>query len=170
MSVDKEILENLNILKPLSKGVIDLLARKMDKKYLNSDDILFSAGDVSNSLYIINKGSVEVFKDINGDVSLSLATLDSGDIFGEMALIDEFPRSASIRAVEDCELLTLSKGAFEEIIKNHPEEALEFLIRLAKVMSLRIRKTNQSLEDYYFLCRGLITSDKFRDIYKSIIA
>lgn len=169
MAIKRKTLEDLKLLRTMSTDVLDVLAEKIEKKYLNNGDILFNAGDVSNSLYIINKGSVEVYKEFDADVTLSFATLHSGELFGEMALIDEFPRSASIRALEDCEFLILTKENFEDIIESHPEKALDLLIRLAKVMSLRIRKTNQNLEDYYFLCRGLITSDKFREIYKSII-
>jgi CRP/FNR family cyclic AMP-dependent transcriptional regulator len=169
MAVDKESLENLDFFKSLSPKVLGIIAEKVEKKYVSAGEVLFLAGDVSSSLYAINKGSIEVYKNFDGDISLSFATLSEGDIFGEMALLDEFPRSASIKTLEDCEFLTLSKDSYDEIIEKHPSEALEFLLQITKVLTLRIRKTNQNLEDYYFLCRGLITSDKFREIYKSII-
>lgn len=74
---------------------------------------LFNEGDSADAAYMIQKGRLEVTKRVRDDETV-LALLGPGDIVGEMALIDDMPRSASVRAVEDTYLLRVSKDNFQE--------------------------------------------------------
>lgn len=95
--------------------------------------------------------------------------MKEGNFFGEMSLIDELPRSASVSAIEDCKLMVLYRNDFNLFIKESPFAGVKYVLAMIKELSRRIRKTNQNLEDYHFMCRGLIENEKFRELYKSII-
>lgn len=97
-------------------------------------------GDPGNSAYLIQSGSVRVFSQ-NGDVRVELARLGVGQLFGEMALVVDELRTASVEALEDCNLIVITRTAFKEkLSKSDPT------IRGAlKMLSERIVASNSSL-------------------------
>ena len=97
--------------------------------------LIFSEGDSSDVAYIIDKGKVEVFI-ANGDTEVSVSTLDQGQIFGEMGVIDESPRSASARALTDCVLSLVKKEQLQErITSSDPVVRLVIRRLLSRVRS-----------------------------------
>ena len=90
-------------------------------------DTIFTAGDPGETLYVVQQGEVEI---LAGDELLD--TLGPGEIFGEMALIDHEPRSASARAKTDCLLVELDEQRFLFSVQNNPLFALEVLRTLAR--------------------------------------
>lgn len=100
---------------------------------------LFSEGDAADAAFMIQKGRMEVTKRVRDDETV-LALLGPGDIVGEMALIDDMPRSASVRAVEDTLLLRVSKENFQDRL-----QALDPVYRaILNRLSNRLRQ--QSIE------------------------
>jgi len=85
-------------------------------------------GDTGVGAFIIRSGKVEVVQDRDG-TQTKLATLGPGDVFGEMALLDEFPRSATVRAVEPTTALGIQRWHFRGILESHPQIALAMLTR-----------------------------------------
>ena len=94
---------------------------------------LLKEGETSRSLYVIASGRVEVRR---GDTLL--ATLNSGSHFGEMALLTNRPRSANIRTLEPCRLLSLDQDQIYPLFQQNPVIGLKFLWRLAQILSLRL--------------------------------
>src|SRR5262249_54178753 len=86
-------------------------------RHLKAGEMLFRAGDPGDALYIVARGRVEVLKGhaTDGD-SAPLAVLGEGHAFGEMALLSGGLRTATIRAVEDTQLLTIAKADFERLV------------------------------------------------------
>ncbi len=112
--------------------------------YLDGDDTVFTRNYPKNTmifsetmpgreLYIIQKGSVKITKIVN-DNEVLLAVLKPGDIFGEMALIEHKPRSASAIAFEDCVLLAVNRENFERMVKTQPQ----IIARLTTLLAERI--------------------------------
>lgn len=98
-----------------------------------SDDNIFSEGDRSNSIYIILKGNVQIYRDNTYDNTTTvLAELDSGKIFGEMALISHELRSASCKAIDDVLCLEIPSYNFERFISLEPKYAINLLETIAK--------------------------------------
>ena len=81
-------------------------------------DYIIKKGERGDCLYFISSGKVEVVNDETGD---NIATLGVGAYFGEIALVDSTPRSATIRAIDYCDLYSLDKVSFDEVIKDYPE-------------------------------------------------
>jgi len=97
------------------------------------DQIVFCEGEPGDELYIIQKGSVKIIK-ITDDNEILLAVLKTGDIFGEMALLESKPRAAGAVAYEDCQLMAVNKENFQQMIKTQPQ----LIARLTTLLSERI--------------------------------
>jgi CRP-like cAMP-binding protein len=97
------------------------------------DSIIFCEGEPGDELFIIQKGSVKITK-INENNEILLAVLKSGDIFGEMALLESKPRAAGAVAYEDCQLMAVNRKNFQQMIKTQPQ----IIARLTTLLSERI--------------------------------
>jgi len=97
------------------------------------DTMIFAEGQTGNELYIIQKGQVKISK-IVGDKEVLLAILKAGDIFGEMSLIENKPRSASADAYEDAVLLAVNRANFQRMVSTQPQ----IITRLTTLLSERI--------------------------------
>ena len=81
------------------------------------DTTVFRQGDPPDGMYVVLCGSLRVFMTADGQEA-ELATLAAGDFFGEMALLDGQPRSASVQSLENCSLLLMERGHFLELLKS----------------------------------------------------
>jgi CRP/FNR family cyclic AMP-dependent transcriptional regulator len=100
---------------------------------LDMGQVIFSAGDPGREMFIVRTGNVDLRI---GDTSLE--TVEQGGIFGEMALVDPAPRSATAVAGPDCTLVLVDEAAFGDLVRQVPGLALEVM----KVMARRLRRTN----------------------------
>lgn len=115
---------------------------------------IFRYGDPGDKLFIIVEGKVRISREISGMGEEALAVLGAGEIFGEMALLDESPRSADARAHERCRLLVITKDAFDDLLFLHKDLAYEVLWACVRMLSGRLREMNEKLT-------FLSTSSKF---------
>ena len=105
-------------------------------------DIIFSEGEIGNEMYIIQTGTVELVKTIGKETRV-LATLEKGDFFGEMSVLEDLPRTASARAKTDVELVRINGATFDSMLKGNTEIA----VRMMRKLSRRLREVTQLLED-----------------------
>jgi CRP-like cAMP-binding protein len=125
--------ERLVKIKPYSKAVyLDGSAEEFNRRY-PKDTMIMTEGMPGQELYIIQKGSVKITKIVDNNEVL-LAVLKSGDIFGEMALLENKPRSANAVAFEDAYLLAVNKANFERMVSTQPQ----IVTRLTTLLSERI--------------------------------
>ena len=103
---------------------------KPSLRNLASGDVLFREGEVGDFAYQVVKGKIEVCK-FNGDEYVTLAILEKGALFGEMALIDKQPRSAMARSVNDSTVKEIDKDALLGYLKNSPQTAFNMMQQLA---------------------------------------
>ena len=116
---ERDRLTALPLLQGLSGSEIDrLAARFLVTRYLPGD-VIVRQGDRGDRFYIIVDGRVDVIRETAGEASL-LATLGPGDVFGEMALLNRTPRSATVRALTAVETYTLSDTDFGELLRHRP--------------------------------------------------
>jgi hypothetical protein len=94
-------------------------------------EFVFREGDLTNDLYILEEGRVELIRQ-NGGTSRVVATLGPGELFGELALLEDQPRDLTVRAVEDCTLLKLDYATLIDLIRENPQVALHGMRRLAR--------------------------------------
>jgi pSer/pThr/pTyr-binding forkhead associated (FHA) protein len=105
-------------------------------------EIIFSEGDIGTEMYIIQSGTVELLKAIGGETRV-LSTLEKGDFFGEMSVLEDVPRTASARAKTDVELVRINGATFDAMLKSNTEIA----IRMMRKLSRRLREVTAMLED-----------------------
>ena len=115
--------------------------------HLTSDQVLFLAGDAGDGCYRIEKGLLKVSMVSSSGAERILSILGPGAIVGELAVLDGLPRSASVLALRDSELLFISKARFDDCAKKHPELYEHLLTLLAS----RLRETNDVIAAESFL-------------------
>ena len=103
--------------------------------------VIFNEGDEGSQMYVIIDGEVEIVKRTSLETSKTLTTLKKGDVFGEMALIDSLPRSATAIAKKNGKLLVMDEALFYSLAKNNAD----FAFKMIKVLSERIRKSNETI-------------------------
>jgi CRP-like cAMP-binding protein len=102
---------------------------------------IFSQGELGTEMFIIQEGEVEICKTLGGETHL-LSTLEKGDFFGEMAVLDDFPRSADATAKTEVKVLVINGARFDEMLRRNPEIA----VRIIRKYSKRLREANAMLE------------------------
>ena len=118
-----------------------------EQRMLVSGEDLFFEGDVGDSMWIIQLGRVDVYKNIRGDIDRNLASFGPGDVIGEMSFIDRSRRSAGARTTEPCQFLVLTHEAFQVLRQDRPDVAVGFYHSLASIVSARLRTTNELYRD-----------------------
>jgi CRP-like cAMP-binding protein len=104
-------------------------------RVFSAGEVVFREGDAGRQMYVINAGRVDVFRHANGG-QVHVGSLGPGDIFGEMALVDDLPRSATVVAVEEnTRILEIDHALFIYLVGQQPTFALMVL----KAISLRLR-------------------------------
>ncbi len=118
--------------------------RKHEKAYPEGN-IIFTEGDKSHEMYFILNGEVKVTKKVH-DVIETLATLKSGDFFGEMSTFANRPRKATVFASKDTKLVAVQLDSFQAMIENCPD----FGLKVVKTICGRLEKANEQIESLMF--------------------
>ena len=109
----------------------------MNKLYFKKGEVAIKEGDVNTSCYLVDTGGFEVSKSLPDGTKKQLAMIGPNEIFGELGLIDNRPRTATITATQDSSLTELFKdGKMESIVRENPRA----LLVIVKVLSNRLRK------------------------------
>ncbi|MGH7738923.1 MAG: Crp/Fnr family transcriptional regulator [bacterium] len=115
------------------------------EKAFKKDDLIFDEDSKGDSMYILKSGAVKILKKVKNQDN-TIAVLNPGEFFGEMALLDGLPRSAAVRATADSEVLVLSLDAYQQLRREKPHTALKLMDIIIKVLSNRLRQANKNLE------------------------
>jgi len=129
-------LSNVPLFTNCSAAEIAAIAAVAQEHTYAADQIIVTQGTPGQAFYLVLSGRVEILRD-----SSSLGTFGSGDFFGEMSLLDQAPRSATIRAVDETTCLMLSSWDFKALLEQHPSIA----VKLLEVLSRRLRVADERL-------------------------
>jgi CRP/FNR family cyclic AMP-dependent transcriptional regulator len=140
-SVSTTLLRNVPLLSVLSKEELAALARVVARRSYARGSLILGAGDPTDSLYILISGRIKVFmSDLDGK-EVILAVLGPNEFFGEMGLIDNNPRSASVVALEACELVCISRTDFRRCLAENFDMAMTVMRGLVK----RLREADNQI-------------------------
>ncbi len=131
----------------LDESSLQRLTSVMRRRTFRSGEVIFHRDDPGQSLYIIKEGRVRIRLTSPEGQEVALAIFGPNDSFGEMAILDNQPRSADAIALDKVDVYTLQRDDFISVIHEHPDIAVEVM----KTLSLRIRTANQMVEDLIFL-------------------
>jgi uncharacterized membrane protein len=131
MPCDPSFLNGIKMFELLNEDDRIALAKVVDELSLPQGHTLFQAGDPGDSLFIVQSGAIELFiKDTAGQ-KIVLTTAESGDMFGELAMLDTGPRTATAVAMADTEVLVLDRDDLVLLFQRKPESALHMLAALS---------------------------------------
>jgi len=136
------MLEKIAIFSGLSQPELEILENHMVKRSCQKNTVVINEGDEANSLYIILEGEVKVFLSNKDGREIIINTQVAGDHFGELALLDNAPRSASVMTTMKSTLGVVSKTDFCTVITRHPELALKLIRELTR----RVRLLSDSVK------------------------
>lgn len=136
---------NIPIFSRLKDNELQVIEKYMNLVETNPEKILFQEGDKGDYICFILDGSLDVLKKSDAGDDILIATLSKGRSLGEMAVIDELPRSATVKARTRAILLTLSRENLNYILAEHSNIGVKILKGIARLVSLNLRKTSTAL-------------------------
>jgi CRP-like cAMP-binding protein len=145
------LLKSNTLLKNMSERTIQGLAEFLKPRNISDGTIVFEEGSRGMSMYFVARGRIRIYKNTLSGSTRELAVVGQGEFFGEMALVDEVPRSASTEAIGPCLLFELYIGDLRRWVKNSAPQALQFFSELTNVLARRLRKTSRELTLHFDL-------------------
>jgi CRP/FNR family transcriptional regulator, cyclic AMP receptor protein len=107
-------------------------------------EVVFHEGEPGVGMYIIEAGSVKVFISASGH-EIELARLEKGEFFGEVALLEDEPRSATVMAMEPTALIGLFRPDLLDLIDRNPEAGVKIVLKLSQILAARLRHTHEEM-------------------------
>jgi len=144
MSADIAVLQEAPLFALLDDQERRTLAEIIDVVNFDKGATIFSFGDVGDTLYIVQSGTVQVFVENYEGAKIILGENTRGDIFGEISLLDGGPRTATAVATEDTQLFALERQDLLDLITRHPHAAMDLLT----VVGRRLRSTDEMLRTH----------------------
>jgi CRP/FNR family cyclic AMP-dependent transcriptional regulator len=123
------------------------LAEVTRRRSFRPGEVIFHRDDPGQVLYVIREGKIRIYITSQDGQEVTLSVMGPNDYFGELALLDGHPRSASAIAIEPVELYALQRSDFLNAVLHHPRIAIQVM----HVLSLRLRQTDAMIEDLLFL-------------------
>lgn len=151
------LLRNLEIFSVLDAGDVNRLGKLFAERVFDSGEEIFAEGDAGTSMMVVASGTVRISQkpDADADSEEALILLKTGMVFGEMALLEELPRSATAIAHTPVILLEITREDFLADIESHPRCGVRILIQLARTLSSRLRETDLKLKTFINLARWI---------------
>jgi CRP/FNR family cyclic AMP-dependent transcriptional regulator len=137
-------LKSIGVLTPLDKSEMDLMSSYGKFWKVDADETVLKAGESHDSLYILLNGTLNVLRDNDG---VLLATLEPGESFGEMRILDEAQAkaSATVHAPDKAAVWQMNRQQFDLFIERHPKVAVKLIRSLAASVARRLRETTERL-------------------------
>ena len=140
-----EQLARVDLFSGLKPQGLELIAKVATEETHAVGTKIFQHGDAGDKLYLILEGKVRISREVPGMGEEALAVLGPGQVFGEMALLDESARSADARVHERCRVLAIPKDGFDDLLFLHKDLAYEVLWSIVRMLVTRLRETNDKL-------------------------
>jgi CRP-like cAMP-binding protein len=142
------ILKGLDIFSGVDSQALGALSLLFEEKIFSEGETIFEEDSIGNSMMVITSGEVRVSQRAESNMEEALIILKSGDIFGEMALIDDLPRSATTIAHTNVIIFEISRRHFLNYIKKDCKNGILILLKLAKILSSRLREADNKLKAF----------------------
>ncbi len=133
-TITTDVIKSISLFEKLEDSDLEKLVSVVQKGSIPAGTEFFKEGDVGDAFYVLTNGEVEVSKDLNGKktVLTKIKSSDENNFFGEMALIEDLPRNATITSTTDCEILQIEKKNFDMLLRINSFVALRIMTALTK--------------------------------------
>jgi len=149
-----DFLKKVNLFEGLSLAELEKIEKISRMEAFAKEAVIFKEGEPGDRCYVITNGDVRISKFIPNIGEEALAVMKPGDYFGEMALIDNFPRSAHAIANTDVAVLAISKTDLDRILIMDRELGYKLLWAFTKTLSKRLRETNEKMAGFLAMSGG----------------
>lgn len=146
-SSDFSPIKSSTMIQGFSDDDLGMLSEYCEKREMSEGTTVFIENMPGESLFLVKKGTIRISKMFAEGDEKTLVVLGPEDIFGEMAVIDGLPRSATARVAEDAELISLKKKDLEKLCSENAALALKLVSNIVKVFSKRVREANEEYRD-----------------------
>jgi CRP-like cAMP-binding protein len=135
------LLRNVRVFAGLSEEDLSAIAEVSVSRRYEAGEVVFREGDGGDTCYIVRSGLARAVRQHSDGRSITLSHFAAGDIFGELAMFDEEPRSATVDVIEEVEVVAIPGRDMQRLMREHPEIAVKLIAALAQ----RLRATNERL-------------------------
>ncbi len=143
----RELLTSVELFGEMLAEELDDLTTLAQIKKLTKDTTVFHAGDPADAVFVVASGRVKVVITSSDGKEFILTVLGAGQVFGEMALLESAPRSASVVTLSAVELLVINRNDFQRLLDSNPRISQ----RLMAILSRRLRRANTKMESLAYM-------------------
>ncbi|MDH5445637.1 MAG: Crp/Fnr family transcriptional regulator [Gammaproteobacteria bacterium] len=144
------MLNRMHLFSELNPSDSDILTQHSTTRTYPANSILINEGDDTDSLYVVLQGEVKVYASDENGKEVILNILGPGEYFGELALVDNEPRSASVKTIQPTKVMIIAKAEFKKVLADNPDMAFNMIQSLAKqVRDLTNNVKSLALMDVY---------------------
>jgi len=151
MAIDSAVLRKVALFESLVPEHLKLIGGIVEEIQFTPSTVIFKDGDAADRFFFIVSGKVRISKQIPGVGEEALAILESGDYFGEMALIDDSPRSADAITNTTVVVGSIARATFEDLLFMNKDLAYDMLWTFVRTLSTRLRETNEKMRAFLVL-------------------
>lgn len=145
--ISASLLRRVDILANLNDDELEILHGFLEETDCGADDTVFNQGEEGRDLYIVSEGRVAIRVSTQDGSSIDVAVLGPGDFFGEMAIFEDAPRSATCVMIDGGRLYRLRKGDFFALMDQYPRTAIKMMYRMVAITTSRLNTTSSFLSD-----------------------
>lgn len=139
----RAMLQNVPILAGLDEAALNLLWERAIEGKAPAGSVIVREGEVGNRFFLVGGGSVRVCKHFGQPGEVELARLSTGNFFGEMCILETLPRAATVQAVADTTLYSLTSLAFYHLYQARPGQYSILILNIARDLSRRLRHLDE---------------------------
>jgi CRP-like cAMP-binding protein len=162
--MEESFLESVTLFAEFEPEELKALSRGMQSARFAPGDTILDEGNANRALHILKSGRIRVSRHVdNGEVAL--CDLDAGQTFGELSIIDDGVASASLRAVTDAVVLSISMHDLAQFLRETPAAGAKFWRAIAVDLRRRLIQTNDVVRSYFEVNRALVENPTFRRAY-----
>jgi len=145
-----DVLKRIQIFDGLSNRELRNFARISYQRIYAENETIVIEGQDSAGMYVILDGAVKVTRKVEDGTTITLKTLENGTFFGDVGLLDNAPRTATVTAIRSSRIIGFFRPELLTLIESDPKLASKVIFVLAKVLASRLRFTNQELQKAQF--------------------
>lgn len=142
-----ELLAKVELFSELDDHELERVAEVTQIRELEKDEAVFHAGDPAEAVFVVSEGKVKVVVTSTDGKDFILTVLGAGQVFGEMALLESMPRSATVITASSVELLVLHRDDFHRLLNSTPSISR----KLMAILSRRLRRANSKMESLAYM-------------------
>lgn len=159
-----DFLKSVGLFVEFDRDELDHLRSALHATRFQPGDVILQEGNANRALHIVRNGRIRVSRSVH-DREVSLCDLGPGQTFGELSIIEDGVASASLKAVTETEVLSISMDDLAAFLRARPNAAAKFWREIAVDLRRRLLQTNDVVRSYFEVNRALIENPTFREAY-----